>query len=149
MSLYGEQSLGFKYVNNVTVRNSNGYGIFGDAVGEGAIALTTYTPDAVVAGNVIVGAWATIYPANNFYPADLSNLASYKGTDGLVPGFMGVTSSPSPSPTPTPLPSPSPSPSATPAPSPSPTPTPLPSPSPSPAPRCVKFNPKGKCLKWN
>jgi len=249
MSLYGEQSFGFKYVNNVTVRNPNGYGIFGDSVGEGTIAVSTYTPDGLVAGNVIAGADARFYPAGNFYPADLSNLSGYRGTDGLVPGFMGVAPSPSPtppvpvpdptpidaspdgtkavtitdasggvwtlgskqetlrnsiwmsdglgliykwlnstvyvqgtdgqwyewtgswwallgpvepgtvnptpSPTPagTPPPSPSPSPTATPTPSPSPTPTPLPSPSPSPTPvptpRCVKFNPKGKCLKWN
>lgn len=51
-------------------------------------------------------------------------------------------------PTPTPTPLPSPSPTATPTPTP--TPTPLPSPTPTPTPRpctCVKWNPKGKCLK--
>jgi hypothetical protein len=136
MSLYGEQSTGFSYVNNVTLRNPNGYGIFGDSIGEGTTALEHYTPGYDMRGNVIAGAAANSYPPNNNYPVDLSNISSYKGTDGLVPGFMGVTVSPTPTPTPLPTPSPS----ATPTPSPGPTATPLssptPIPSPSPTPSC-------------
>jgi hypothetical protein len=128
MSLYGETFTGFSYVNNVTFRNPNGYGIFGDSVGEGTAALEKYAPGYDLRGNVIAGALSMFYPSGNFYPSDLSNISSYKGTDGLVPGFMGVTVSP------TPTPVPSPSPSATPTPSPSPTATPLPSPTPPPSP---------------
>ena len=71
----------------------------------------------------------------------------------LNDGFVRVANSnpvsvtiatPSPSPTPTPTPSPTPSPT----PLPTPTPTPTPAPSPSPTPRCIKVNPKGKCIKW-
>ena len=35
MSLYGEPSTGFVYTDNITNRSVNGYGIFGDGVGEG------------------------------------------------------------------------------------------------------------------
>lgn len=111
----GDKSLGFIYRNNVTVREPEGFGIFGDAIGEGTRALDAFTPDYTVAGNVIAGAQAFLYPASNFFPSDLSGLAALKGTDGQTPGFRsGAT------PTPTPTPSPSPTPTPTPTPTPSP-----------------------------
>jgi hypothetical protein len=60
------------------------------------------------------------------------------------------TATPSPSPTATPTPVPEPSPTATPSPLPTATPLPSPiaTPTPAPTPKCVRFNPKGKCLKW-
>lgn len=112
--LTGGQSHGFAYLNNVTVRHD--YGIVGDGIGEGTVALNVYTPGWIVAGNVIADASALGYPANNFYPADLSNLSSYKGTDGLTPGYFGSVSSPAPTPSPVPSPLPSPSVAPTPAP---------------------------------
>jgi hypothetical protein len=117
---------GFIYRNNATVRHD--YGVLrGDNDGEGTQALTSWTTGAVVEGNVMAAAAASQYPANNSFPADLSTLQSFKGTDGATPGYLGATASipsptpaPSPTPTPSPLPSPSPTPSATPAPSPTP-----------------------------
>lgn len=123
----GEQTLGFVYRNNVTTRDPNGYGIKGDSTEEGTRTLEAFAPGYTVEGNVIAAAWATIYPPNNFYPADLSNVSSYVGTDGLTPGFIATSPQPSPSP--------------------SPTPEPTPTPEPQPTPTCVKWNPRGKCVK--
>lgn len=110
ISFDGELSLGFSWKNNVTVRNPNGYGVFGGGVGEGNVALAAYAPGGVFAGNVIVGADVRFYPPDNHYPSDLSGLPSLKGTDGLVPGYGGAIPLPSPtpdgSPTPTPTPTP-------------------------------------------
>jgi hypothetical protein len=131
-ALYGEPSIGFVYTNNITVRS--GYGFFGDDVGEGNAALATYTPGAVFQKNLIAGAPASIYPANNFYPSSLSGVfdsayrvvdATYKlaGTDGkdlgcdvnaLNAAQSGSATSGDPAPTQTPTPTPSPTPVATP-----------------------------------
>ena len=58
---------------HVVIRNNmlgrGEYGIFGSAQGEGMVALRFYLPNAVVKKNVIVGARAESYPADNFYPA--------------------------------------------------------------------------------
>lgn len=134
MSLFGEPSAGFKYTNNVTVRNPAGFGIFGDVVGEGTVALEKYAAGYVVQGNVIAGALARIYPPGNNYPVDLSGLSGMTGTDGLVPGYSAGGAGPLPTPTPSVTPTPQPSPVPTPVPSPSPSPTPVPSPSPTPTP---------------
>jgi hypothetical protein len=110
--LTGDKSERFIYRNNATFRNPNGFGVFGDAVGEGSVAFETFTPGAIVQGNVIAGALERIYPSGNFYPADLSGLTSFRGTDGLVPGYLG-SSVPTPTPTPTPTPEPTPTPTPT------------------------------------
>jgi hypothetical protein len=55
-----------------------------------------------------------------------------------------ATATPTPSPLPTATPLPTPQPTATPTPAPTATPTPTP----APTPQCVKFTPKGKCIKW-
>ena len=60
---------GFRFANNITRHNQ--YGIFGDNVGSGTVAITRYFPGGVVRGNVIAGADANLYPADNFYPATL------------------------------------------------------------------------------
>ena len=88
MTLYGEQSPGFVYQNNVTIRDSQGYGVKGDASGEGTIALNTFTPGATFLNNVIVGANASQYPAKNFYPASVTDVGFVdvaKGDFRLVP----------------------------------------------------------------
>ncbi len=69
MMLHGEPSPGFVYENNVTVRDSNGYGVMADSTGEGIIGLTRFTPSYTFRNNVIAGAKASQYPPNNFYPA--------------------------------------------------------------------------------
>ena len=44
------------------------YGMFGNAVGSGIVAFTTYAPGAVVTGNVIPNQPANVYPPFNYFP---------------------------------------------------------------------------------
>ena len=74
MTLYGDPSPGFVYQNNVTVRGPKGYGVKGDASGEGNIALKQFTPSYTFRNNVIVGANASQYPGDNFYPASVADV---------------------------------------------------------------------------
>jgi hypothetical protein len=74
MSLYGEPSPGFVYIDNLTNRAANGYGIFGDNVGEGKAPLERYTPNYDVKRNVIIGANASVYPPNNAFPATVEDV---------------------------------------------------------------------------
>lgn len=74
MSLHGEPSPGFVYERNITVRDNKGYGVMGDATGEGRVGLDRFTPGAQFTNNVIVGAKASQYPANNFYPQSLAEV---------------------------------------------------------------------------
>jgi hypothetical protein len=69
MILYGKVANGFDYSDNLTIRGPKGYGVFGDATGEGAVALRKYTPDAIFKNNVLAGADSSIYPKDNFYPS--------------------------------------------------------------------------------
>lgn len=151
MSVYGEPSTGFVYTDNLTNRHPSGYGVFGDGVGEGNPALTTYTPSAVFQKNLIAAAWAPVYPTNNFYPSTVDGVldssyqvvnSTYKaaGTDGKdigcdITALNAAQQGTAPnSPLPTPTPTATPTPTPTPTPTTSPTPTPAPSPSPSPTP---------------
>jgi hypothetical protein len=89
MTLHGDPSPGFVYQNNITVRDNKGYGVKGDATGEGVIALTQFAPSFSFRNNVIVGANASQYPANNFYPASVSEVGfmDYSNSDlRLQPG---------------------------------------------------------------
>jgi hypothetical protein len=138
MSLYGEPSTGFVYTNNITIRSANGYGIHGASVGEGNVALTTYTPSAVFQKNLIAGALLSIYPASNFFPASITGVldaayqvvdSTYKsaGTDGKDVGcntnaLNAAQSGAAPGATPTPIPTATPTPTTTPKPTPPPTP---------------------------
>jgi hypothetical protein len=92
---------------NLAVRDNLGpagaYGVFGGGVGSGTVALDAYAQWAFE-GNVLAGANAAAYPANNFYPANfaqdidfvdpthgdyrLAPASAYKGraTDGGDPG---------------------------------------------------------------
>ena len=134
MALYGEPSIGFVYTNNITTRS--GYGFFGDNVGEGTAALTTYTPGFVFQKNLIPGALSTLYPSNNFYPASITGVldsafqlinSTYRsaGTDGKdlgcdISALNAAQAGSSPAPSPTPTPTPTPTPIATPTPTPGP-----------------------------
>src|SRR5689334_10657698 len=81
ISLYGEPSAGFVYTDNITNRAPNGYGIFGDGVGEGNAALARYAPGNTVKRNVLIGAKASIYPPNNAFPATIDDVGfqDYQG----------------------------------------------------------------------
>jgi hypothetical protein len=89
MMLHGEPSPGFVYQNNVTVRDSKGYGVMADATGEGIIGLTRFTPAYTFRNNVIAGANASQYPPDNFYPASSTEIGFInpgKGDYRLSPG---------------------------------------------------------------
>jgi hypothetical protein len=68
MILYGTPAQQFVYRDNLTIRSPKGYGVFGDATGEGTVALRKFAPDAVFRNNVLAGADSSIYPKDNFYP---------------------------------------------------------------------------------
>lgn len=85
------KSKNFTYRNNVTTRNPIGYGFKADGGGEGTAALDQFCDGWTVQGNVIAGATERLYPANNYFPADLSALSGFKGTDGQVPGYVSAT----------------------------------------------------------
>lgn len=101
ISVGGTPSTRFIFNNNITPHNE--YGVHGDGSGTGNDGLNTYLPGFTFRRNVIPGAPASLYPADNFYPATLDDvgfvnraggdyrLASgspYKGqgTDGKDPG---------------------------------------------------------------
>jgi uncharacterized protein (TIGR03437 family) len=62
----------FTFTNNIGPHNE--YGIYGDARGSGNAGINYYFPDGVIRKNVIAGADANSYPADNFYPASLSQV---------------------------------------------------------------------------
>jgi hypothetical protein len=143
-TLYGDQSFGFKYKNNLT--NDHQYSFFGDGGYSGTAAFAKYTPDAEVTGNYIGNAQDTSYPTGNHIvtapiplPADFRSPFADGGAniDALNAAQSGsVVSLPTPSPTPSASPSPTatPTPVVTPTPTPAPTATPTPVPTPSPTP---------------
>jgi hypothetical protein len=131
MTLYGRVMTPFAMTNNVGVYA--GYGIKGDGTGEGTSALDAFAPGWIFQRNLIAGANASLYPANNFYPATLDEvfvdaangnyrinpLSNYKNaaTDGkdigcdidaLLTAQSGSAPTPTPTPTPTPVPAHSP-----------------------------------------
>jgi len=82
MSLYGEPSTGFVYTDNITNRAANGYGIFGDSVGEGNGALARYAPGHNVKRNILIGASGSQYPPNNAYPGTVQDVGFQDYTGG-------------------------------------------------------------------
>ena len=74
MTLYGTPSERFVYRDNLTLRTAKGYGVFGDATGEGTVALKKFTPDFVFKNNVLALADSSLYPKENEYPASLERV---------------------------------------------------------------------------
>jgi hypothetical protein len=74
MILYGTPAEQFVYSDNLTIRGSKGYGIFGDATGEGTVALRKFAPNFVFKNNVLIGADASQYPKENQYPASIDRV---------------------------------------------------------------------------
>ncbi|HVF42282.1 MAG TPA: DUF4214 domain-containing protein, partial [Pyrinomonadaceae bacterium] len=154
--VYGPQSEGFVYTNNVARHNSYGFIGQDQAPGKGTIA--AFFPGAVVRRNVISGTsegYPYFYPADNFYPSTLEQAAfsnpagddyaltsaspyRNKGTDGKDVGCdfaalaAAITGAPAtPAPTPTPAPTATPTPATTPTPVATPTPAATPAPTPT------------------
>jgi len=69
---YGAASAGFRYRDNLSRHGE--YGIFGGGQSPGNASLRAYFPGGVISRNVIAGANASVYPANNFYPANLEEV---------------------------------------------------------------------------
>jgi hypothetical protein len=95
MILYGTPAEQFVYSDNLTIRGSKGYGIFGDATGEGTVALRKFAPNFVFKNNVLIGADASQYPKENQYPASIDRVGFVnfeKGDYRLGPGspYKGV-----------------------------------------------------------
>ncbi|HXG68762.1 MAG TPA: PKD domain-containing protein, partial [Blastocatellia bacterium] len=97
VSFSGGVNDGFVFTNNIAPHNT--YGVKGDGQPSGTASLLYYAPGYLFARNVIAGAKASVYPANNYYPATLDEVrfvdlaggdyrlredSSYKnaGTDG-------------------------------------------------------------------
>jgi hypothetical protein len=73
------------------------YGVFGEGVGQGQVALDAYLPGAPFVGNVLWGnaAVASSYPVGNFFPASLGGVGFVGGGNfGLLPSspLVGVAS---------------------------------------------------------
>jgi hypothetical protein len=87
MILHGRISQIFVYRDNLTIRGPKGYGVFGDATGEGTVALGKFTPNAIFQKNVVAGADSSLYPKDNFFPSpDRVGFMDYeKGDYRLAP----------------------------------------------------------------
>lgn len=59
----------FVFRDNLAPHNE--FGIFGNAVGVGMKGIEVYFPNAVVAGNIIIGGDEHQYPKGNFFPSSL------------------------------------------------------------------------------
>lgn len=75
MILYGTPAQQLVYRDNLTIRDANGYGVFGDATGEGAVALTKFAPDVDFKHNVLALADASLYPKENYFPASVERVS--------------------------------------------------------------------------
>jgi hypothetical protein len=69
-------STGFRFVSNVVKHNA--YGIYGNAVGTGNPAIAIYLPGSVIAGNVMAGGNANVYPAGNVFPTVAFLMAQFE-----------------------------------------------------------------------
>ena len=74
MVLSGTPSQHLVYRDNLTIRDANGYGVFGDALGEGVVALRKFAPDVVFKNNVLALADGSLYPQENHFPAQIERV---------------------------------------------------------------------------
>ena len=82
MTAYGAASAKFSLKGNIFSNGANGFGIFGDGLGEGKAAIAKYLPEAVVQENVFAGRDANSYPTGNFYPKTDDEIGL--GSDGRL-----------------------------------------------------------------
>jgi hypothetical protein len=69
---YGEPNKNFTFTNNLGLHNE--YGVIGDGTGPGNVTLVKYFPNLTFRKNVLVGGRATLYPEDNFFPADFPEI---------------------------------------------------------------------------
>jgi hypothetical protein len=72
--LYGTPVQQLVYRDNLTIRAATGYGVFGDSLGEGVVALRKFAPDAVFKNNLLVLADGSLYPESNYFPASIDKV---------------------------------------------------------------------------
>jgi hypothetical protein len=78
MTLYGQDSLGFSYIDNVTREQE--FGIFGEGGLIGTAALEAWTPGYTFTGNVLAHPYAT-NPVGNDYPAEVTITSDFRVPD--------------------------------------------------------------------
>lgn len=69
---HGKPSEGFVFTNNFMPHNE--YGVIGDGVGPGNPTLSKYFSNPQFKRNVMAGGRASLYPSDNFFPANLEDL---------------------------------------------------------------------------
>jgi hypothetical protein len=74
MVLYGTPVQQLVYRDNLTIRGASGYGVFGDSLGEGVVALGKFAPDVVFKNNVLALAQGSLYPKDNYFPASIERV---------------------------------------------------------------------------
>jgi hypothetical protein len=73
ITAYGAPSKEFVFTNNITPHNE--YGVMGDGSSVGNTTLARYFPGHVFKKNVIAGGRSALYPADNFFPAGIDDVA--------------------------------------------------------------------------
>jgi hypothetical protein len=74
MVLYGTPVQQLVYRDNLTIRQASGYGVFGDSLGEGVVALRKFAPDVVFKNNVLALADSSLYPKDNYFPTSIERV---------------------------------------------------------------------------
>ncbi len=77
----GAPSRDFVYTNNIS--NIGNYGVIGTGKGQGTATLSYYFPGCDFSKNVLIGGVSSTYPANNYFPANISRagFADYANGD--------------------------------------------------------------------
>jgi hypothetical protein len=75
----GKPDAGFNYTNNIAFQNS--YGIIGTDRGPGMSTISAYFPGVQLRRNAIVGAKASLYPSDNFFPHSVAAVG-FVGAEG-------------------------------------------------------------------
>jgi hypothetical protein len=79
---HGAANEGFVFTNNLIPHNE--YGVIGDGTGPGNATLSKYFPNATFKKNAIAGGRASLYPADNHFPAAFDEIKDTSFT--LSPG---------------------------------------------------------------
>jgi len=78
----GVSHTNFVFTNNLAPRGANGSGFTGSGTSQGISTLNTYFPGYVFLKNAIIGANASVYPADNFFPVSISDVGFVNDTGG-------------------------------------------------------------------
>jgi hypothetical protein len=72
ITAYGKPNRGFAFTNNLARHNE--YGIFGADMGTGNPALSRFFPEGLFKRNALIGGQKSLYPADNFFPAEVAEV---------------------------------------------------------------------------